>query len=386
MAPWYNLFVPPGKKPADYPGGSTTLSVHHLDQLAAQAGDDYSLVDATGATVLYDIRVNEPMFRDIQKRNLYSAAGFDAACKADGGDCTQETYLPPNEGSGEGSVELKTAWRDFGAKSCPTSMYCVGHWGLAGMHVVQKTKLHGEWIWASFEHVDNSPDCQPGGSNPIAATGPSGQPWALFDPTTAPAGVMSSGVCDVKAKPPQCNGDPRTNAPCGGTGQPACVFKAINVCRTDQLPAGGASNQNCTVDNTPAGNARNVACLNATLDPQLSGPWTNYRLVGTVWVEGGVAPTQDFRVNIFQEPSDAGVPSKDAAGSVHMANTTMETWMQTGSTGFEPPNVQNDKKAGCFQCHHLPNAPSTASFPQGDLSHIFSKIKTGATTKLVEVK
>ena len=40
-------------------------------------------------------------------------------------------------------------------------------WGLLGLHLVQKTQNHGEFIWASFEHVANSPDCNPGGSNPI---------------------------------------------------------------------------------------------------------------------------------------------------------------------------------------------------------------------------
>jgi hypothetical protein len=109
--------------------------------------------------------------------------------------------------------------------------------------------------------------------------------------------------------------------------------------------------------------------------------------VGSVWALGGVGPTTDFRMNIFQAPdaADAGAPvlRKDPAGSIHMANTTMETWMQTGSTGFEPKGVQNDVKAGCFQCHHLPNDPSTAAFPQGDLSHIFAKIKSGPKTKLL---
>lgn len=389
MAPWYNLFVPPGKAPTDYPGGSTALQIHQLSK--AQAGDSYSLVDVTGATVLFDIRVNEPMFRDVQKRSLYNAAGFDAACQGASGTCAREIWMPPNDASADDALEIKTAWRDFRSSACPPSMYCVGHWGLAGMHLVQKSKTHGEWVWASFEHVDNSPDCQPGGSNPIAAKGPGGQPWAFFDPKTVPASVMSSGACDVKASPPQCNGDPRTNAPCGGAGQPACTFKPVNICRTDQLPAGGASAENCKVVSAPhlpndqANNAGNVACLNATIDPQLPGPWKNYVLVGSVWVRGGVGPTQDFRVEIFQPAADAGAPSKEPVGFVHMANTTMETWMQNGSTGFDPVGV-NAKQAGCFLCHNLPSAPTTAPFPQGDLSHTFAKIKNGSKAKLIEAK
>ena len=30
--------------------------------------------------------------------------------------------------------------------------------GLVGLHVVQKTKQLPQWMWATFEHVDNAPD------------------------------------------------------------------------------------------------------------------------------------------------------------------------------------------------------------------------------------
>ncbi len=50
-----------------------------------------------------------------------------------------------------------------------------GRFGLVGMHIVQKTQTHGEWIWASFEHVANDPDCYPGGDlATIAAQSPIG--------------------------------------------------------------------------------------------------------------------------------------------------------------------------------------------------------------------
>lgn len=384
MAPWYNLFVQSGSTPGPYPGGDTSLQLHQLDK--AQAGDSFELVDVPGQTVLYDIRFNQAMYDDVQARTLYSQAGYGKACNPGAKHvCQQEIWLPPNDTSADGSLELKTAWRQFADGACPSTMYCVEDVGLVGMHLVQKTKTHGEWIWASFEHVANAPDCAPNQSNPIAAAAPTGEPWGFFDPQTVPAGVMSTQTCDVTVSPPQCNGDPRVQSSCGGKGQPACTYKAVNICRTDALPAGGASSDNCKVvngqPNEQSNNGGNVACLNATFEPQASGPWQNYQLIGTLWLRGTTGPTEDFRIQVFQT-QDPNLPYEEPVGFVHLSNTTMETWLQDGSTGFDVFK-SNATQAGCFLCHQLPS--TGGSFPTADLSHSVSKIQTGSSTKLFPV-
>ena len=386
MAPWYNLLKPNGSKPVGaYPGGSTALSGAPLDQ--GQAGDDDHLLDVRGATVQYDIRFNAYMYNAISQAGWNTQAGYTKACQPNSsGNCSTQMFLPPTTASQSGpptpgSMEIKTAWRDFGsAAACPaTQFYCNGRFALVGMHIVQKTQSHGEWIWASFEHVANDPDCYPGGDTPIAAQSPMGTAWSFFNPATAGSGVMSSGICEVTGSSPQCNANPKYYLT-----QKLFIYKPVNVCRTDALPPGGTNTANCTSvpDGPPQQNSNsggNVACLNATLMPQLSGVWKNYKMIGSLWVRGTTAPTQNFRIQIFQQPA-SGLPYGQPVGFPNLANTMMETWMQWGSTGYDPFG-ENATQAGCFNCHNLP----TATF-EDDLSHYPGKLPQGELlTRLQEL-
>jgi hypothetical protein len=362
MAPWYNVLTT-GAAPTPYPGGSTALQTAYLD--LNQAGDSDELVDVSGNPVRYDIRFDQNMYQSIALQNLYSQAGYNGVCKPDPTThlCADNNiWMTPagaNEHPEPGSTEVKTAWRDFlTPQNCPSATYfCQGRFGLVGFHFVNKTFSHGEWIWASFEHVANAPDCAPGGDTPIAPQSPAGA-WSFFDPATVPPGVMSSKMCSVTAPSPQCNTNPNPS----GDGK---TWVKVNVCRTDAIAAGGASTANCA---TPgSNNPGNVACLNATIMPQLAGVWKNYKLVGTVWTAGGMGPNTDFRIQTFQQQV-SGLPYPAPAGFVHLANTAIETWLQMGSTGYDPDG-SNATTAGCFSCHHEPSSAT-----QVDLSHFPGKL------------
>jgi hypothetical protein len=142
QAPWYNALKPNGSpQPGAFPGGSTALQVSQLDQ--GQAGDDDQLLDVNNATVLYDIRFNSKMYNAIVNGNLYTETLFTTACQPSGtaGNCTNPLYLPPtttSQPAAAGSVEIKSAWRDFGSPTaCPAQQfYCNGRLGLVGLHIV----------------------------------------------------------------------------------------------------------------------------------------------------------------------------------------------------------------------------------------------------------
>ncbi|MBV8975941.1 MAG: hypothetical protein JO261_11545 [Alphaproteobacteria bacterium] len=361
MAPWYNALTT-GAKPGAYPGGSTALQTAYLD--LGQAGDQDELLDVAGNPVAYDIRFDVNMYNSIVLQNLYTQNNYNAACQPNPSVCNnQNIWMTPagaNERPEPGSTEVKTAWRDYlTPQACPSSQYfCQGRFALIGFHFVNKTFSHGEWIWASFEHVANAPDCAPGGDTPIAQQSPLGTSWSFFNPSAVPPGVMSSKTCSVTANP-QCNANPNPS----GDGS---TWVKINVCRTDAIAAGGASAANCNPA-TPNNTAGNVACLNATIMPKLSGVWKNYKLVGAVWTQGGMGPNQDFRIQVFQQQVQ-GLPYPAPSGFVHLANTVVETWMQKGSTGYDPFGT-NATTAGCFSCHHEP-----ASATQVDLSHFPGKL------------
>lgn len=374
LAPWYNALTV-GPKPGPYPGGQTDLRTAFLDQ--GQAGTDGHLLDTSNQTVRYDIRFDVNMYDSIVMQNLYTAGLFAKACAPEPGTGTcannAKLWMTPsgaNEHPEPGSIEIKTSWRDFGtAANCPAGQfYCNGRFGLVGLHYVNKTFSHGEWIWASFEHVANDPDCTPAGDTPIAPLSPIGTGWSFFNAKTINPKVMSNKTCNVTSSPPQCNANPN---PSGDNK----TYVAVNVCRTDMLTAGGASTANCTVGTT-ANNAGNVACLNATIMPQLKGVWKNYKMVGSVWVAGGMGPNTDFRIKIFQvPPPPPPVPPAQyvsPSGFTHLADTTMETWLQMGSTGFDPFKT-NATQAGCFLCHNMPSGFGPGN-RQVDMSHFPGKL------------
>ncbi len=370
LAPWYNVLTT-GAKPGAYPGGSTALQTAYLD--LNQAGDGDELLDVSGNAVRYDIRFDVNMYNSIVFQNLYSKAGYYSVCKPNPKNnnlcANNNIWMTPagaNESPEPGSIEIKTAWRDFlDPSKCPSSQYfCQGRFGLVGFHYVNKTFSHGEWIWASFEHISNAPDCAPGGSSPIGTASPNGQAWGLFNPNTVPPGVISSKTCSVVSPSPQCNTNPNPS----GDGK---TWVKVNVCRTDMIAAGGASQANCA---TPgANNPGNVACLNATIMPKLTGVWKNYELIGTLWTKPTQGPNNDFRIQVFQSNTNPPLPPNQypaPVGFVHLANTAIETWLQMGATGYDPDG-DNATQAGCFACHHEPSSAT-----QVDLSHFPGKLPT----------
>jgi hypothetical protein len=389
IAPWYNILLPDNSPPpAPYPGGSTSLAT-------GVAGDDDRLVDILGNIVLHDIRFNKTMYDAIAEGHLYTESLFTRGCRlvfpplVDSATwpspCADPLWLPPTGSTTPpmaGSLELKTSWRDFKTpEACPsTSFYCNGRFGLTGMHIVQKTQSHGEWIWASFEHVANVPDCYPYGDSPVSPSSPGGVPWSFFNPTSAGQGVMDSQICEVTGPSPKCNGDP--NVSHGGQ----TVYRQVNICRTDYLPPGGASSTNCRVvpgdpPQQSTNSYGNVACLNATLRPQMHNPWTNYKMIGSQWLRGGIGPTQAFSIRVFQQQA-GNLPYLQPVGFPNLANTTIETWLQSGSTGYDPFKF-NATQTGCFRCHNLPTAFDGGN-RKNDMSHYPSRLVNPEQGKLVK--
>lgn len=107
------------------------------------------LVQATGQP-LYD-----------QKGNivLYSILYSPNECKT-----TSAGYQP-------NTIEIKTSWRMLSPADPSLSSYYVMNatipaispqsltLGLVGFHLVINTKNHPEFVWATFEHKSNAPDC-----------------------------------------------------------------------------------------------------------------------------------------------------------------------------------------------------------------------------------
>jgi hypothetical protein len=143
------------------------------------------LVDQHGHWVRYQMRVNHEEFDYIVCNELYSQEGqirfshallADQPC-ADGSkpSKTQQVELPVNVGTKHGAIEIKLAWKQLephedkarfftreleaelseppgpdGKK--PVEKFTAG---LVAMHIAMKTQSSPEWIWSTFEQVDN---------------------------------------------------------------------------------------------------------------------------------------------------------------------------------------------------------------------------------------
>jgi hypothetical protein len=203
---------------------------------------------------------------------------------------------------------------------------------LVGIHIVGSTLGHPEMLWATFEHVNNTPNPQytyfttSGGTGTQPADGSGG--W-LFSSTNA-----STPNPNVQRISP--NGT-ELDAAMGQTIGPSDLVR-IN-------PWGTAS----TDPQFPTNNTdivsinKNVIGLLTTGDVR-----RNYVQIGTTWVLGGKPPSMGMQT-----------------GTAQMANSTMETFFQSGN---------------CFGCHFdvdgnlLGTAAGSDGFT-GGLSHIWAAVR-----------
>jgi hypothetical protein len=197
---------------------------------------------------------------------------------------------------------------------------------LVGIHVVGSTLGHPEMLWATFEHVNNTPNPQytftttSNGVGTQPADGPGG--WLFSSTGAAPANPNNARITP--------NGT-TLNAISGQTIGPSDVVR-VNPWGT------AADDSKFTANNT------DIVSLNANVIGLLAAGDVrkNYILTGTTWVLGGGPPGQ-------------------IVGTTQMANSTMETFFQPGN---------------CFDCHSG-NMLGTSAGPDGfsgGLSHIWAAV------------
>jgi hypothetical protein len=188
-----------------------------------------------------------------------------------------------------GAINVKAAWIDMTNVAHPERYYtrtaltfdpvsqaCSPKTvGLVGFHIIQKTPTRPQWLWSTFEQVDNVPP--PSGNTAFAYNDGSGAPMPPSDP----------------------NGD----FPPADWASP----KPYNVVRVKPIH-----------DSTQA--------TNTAYQKAIGGPWQYYKLVLTQWP-------------LKKDPNKPIPPSQDGTAkntfpgfgtdSTSFANTVLETWDQS---------------------------------------------------------
>lgn len=321
-----DIFLPGGAKPTwngavPVPPACKSLNKGNLDVVTqigknlltptvlsamSQPFNTGPLIDQKGVYTRFQIVVNKTMFDYIMSNSLYSKAG-------------QKAFTPPvNFTSGsidnsgktlvEGAIMVKTAWKVIAPADkarfhsedvlvyTPASQNpkyparcTMKTVGLVGMHIGHKTQSAPQWLWSTFEHVDNVPtdaEVKGGKLKPM---------YNYYNPKCK--------TCRVNQIPPRPWNPTRVSA-----------FHS-QIVRMDQF-------------NLPI-YAQSAAARNSDAQQQLRGVnpksvWANYQLISTMW------PTDP------KQPFGAPAPT-------FLANTTLETYIQ-GTV----PNVSSN----CIECHN----------------------------------
>lgn len=288
--------------------------------------DDYPLIDKNLNFVMYEVKMNAIEENFIHKHNLTTKKGIYDYYQTNG-----EIQLPINTKDATGAIEIKTSWRildtdkgddlskyytrsakifvsaDESISGKSFSFDCTI--GLVGMHIIRKTGRFKEWIWSTFEHVDNVPnDLQK------AQTQQQTQ-WSFYNPECL--------NCDINTPPSHVTGDTLSNgkvvyrwnttAPYG-----ARYANAVDGEAEDQKIFGTQVTRTypiyfCTEQ------------LNTVWQDKLrasNSVFANYKLVGTQWTH----------IKDTYPPSRTDVPK-------YLGNSTAETYMQNTSS--------------CIGCHNF---------------------------------
>lgn len=146
-------------------GLSSTRGLNILDEVnQAFAGP---LWDQNGNMVHYEILLNRDEYDFIKANTLYNLQGQVAYA----GKNDNKVIFPigSNASGKTGAIEVKLAWRiliasDIKSRYLSSDAYIQTgtppQWqkvtvGLVGMHIAHKTESSPQWIWSTFEHVDN---------------------------------------------------------------------------------------------------------------------------------------------------------------------------------------------------------------------------------------
>jgi hypothetical protein len=248
---------------------------------------------------------------------------------------------------------------------------------LVGAHFVGSAKGHPEMIWATFEHVRNTPLAQyqynSGGKTVTVPQNTTGS-WVFSNSTATSFNVQMATLCPDWSPPSQ----PTPECPTALNGHivayPAkSILPPTNVLRLK--PWGIASNGiPNNEDKTPAASNTEIISIDTNIQTQLNAagasadPRYNYLMIGSTWTFGGgqpslLSPNGAYPNNAPNPPSP---PPYNVVGTSMLFNSTMETFQQGSDGSF---------KTGfnCFSCHS--DVTGNVTKPASTfVSHIFDGI------------
>jgi hypothetical protein len=269
----------------------------------AGVGDLVSvLIAQNGTFVRYLAAYNQSEFNQIRDRQWYLAANLPQ----------NQNPVGPDIVFANGALDVKSAWIDMRNVANPERYHTRPAWlvdpisgrcgdapvavGLVGLHIVQKTPKPPQWIWSTFEQIDNVPPptyVPPTPPNRPVQTFTFNDGTAMPMPTSIPPSFIWSNARNATTPP-----------------------RPVNIQRLTPIHSKTA--------------ATNVIWQNA-LKAQ-SSVWQFYQLTMTQWPVPQSMPANSGSIQ-FSFPGALNATSA-------YANTTLETW------------DQKNIRTGCMNCHN----------------------------------
>jgi hypothetical protein len=299
----YELFLPGGAAPSAWnsyaspsPCGGTltpyqtilaSFDKYHGFNQAGFGIDAGPLVSQNAQYVRYETRVNMPQYNFIINPPAAYPGPLYLAKNLPGGTSGNPPLQFPI-----GSIEMKAGWRNlngvpaaqqqtyFTTKAMlldPVTGLCSqAVMGLVALHIVNKTQKFPNWVWSTFEHIDNVPAIG-------AETGQGAPPYGFNDNNPGNQKLSPMGKPITSCNPPAANPTPTQ----------VVRIRAIapSTLQTNSM-------------------YRSATGVKGTI-------WANYQLTATQWPINGGASTF---------PS-----TTDPQPQTNTANTVAETWFQTST-------------------------------------------------------
>ena len=376
--------------------------------LEAQVGglSENPVLDGAGNFLRYEILLSPAMYDDVISQGLNEPAVLANLSGNVNFICGDVAYTGGDPANAQmGAIIIKNAWRDatgFSAQelaeyhSEQLLVYSPGYrnssgqdtcelktMALVAMHLAHKTVKQPNWVWATYEHLRNAPDCTTAPAAPMPQAVGTNKNCPQVDPneniyTFYPAMCSAQGdqSCAACNTPPAKNGigectnpfvDPEAENgwcldlppnPAAGTSR-LCrqVPVAHGYCSNDftivcaSVEDCGDPSATCN-DFYPAVKEQNTACWDAIIAAgggQTDSAWLNYQLIGAHWVALNYTTCQNNATVVSAGP-DGPVDFKDvrelvtlAVDDQQVASVTRPVLGNTALESYDRPN--------CLGCH-----------------------------------
>lgn len=301
----------------------------------------------------YTYIVNNKLYDANQQQKVASTVGIHFPSGSDPKNCYANGPC--------GAIEIKAAWLPIAANEDPeqikkrfkVSMANVVNPStgttestlvrLVGLHIIHKTALGQQFVWATFEHVDNTPD-----DNQLNNL-PAGRQYTYYNPNCDPS--RDPYQCRKNYLPTYCDPDDLTKD---------CV--AANNCPNKNCVPFNAPNQAVRLNPVPYNSTNNVGCLNeaawnAIRQANPDSVFQYYRLISVLWPGQSQTYTGPVKAPLTQ-----GNPQPQA---YKVSNATMETYVQ--------------ESLSCLDCHTFaPIAPVAQTGTQSRFLKISANAAPGS--------